>query len=159
MNTRCFPLRVSKSSLSLVFLFALICGNLSTQASAQSRGEVVSIARKAAAQAAFKMMKTISPNTGKDADYELDYESIMYDPHAKEIECRTEVYWSAKEYVLSSGRNMCVVYGKLYIDLSKGKYNISSRFVPLKKNAWTEVCADSHWGNVASGIVFYISMK
>lgn len=129
------------------------------QAVAQLQGEVVSITRKAATEAAIQMMKSISPNTGQDADYELDYNTLIYDPYAKEIECKATLYWSAKEYVLSSNRNTCAVYGKLYIDLSKGKDKIRSRFIPINKNRWTEVCASSHWANVATGIAFYLSTR
>ncbi|WP_424038881.1 hypothetical protein [Porphyromonas endodontalis] len=159
MNTRFFTSRLAKATLSTLFLINLFCVMMPIQAVAQSQGEVVSITRKAANEAAIQMMKSISPNTGQDADYELDYNTLIYDPYAKEIECKATLYWSAKEYVLSSNRNTCTVYGKLYIDLSKGKDKIRSRFIPINKNRWTEVCASSHWANVATGIAFYLSTR
>lgn len=159
MNTRFSTPRLAKATLSTLFLINLFCVMMPIQAVAQSQGEVVSITRKAATEAAIQMMKSISPNTGQDADYELDYNTLIYDPYAKEIECKATLYWSAKEYVLSSNRNTCAVYGKLYIDLSKGKDKIRSRFIPINKNRWTEVCASSHWANVATGIAFYLSTR
>lgn len=159
MNTRFSTPRLAKATLSTLFLINLFCVMMPIQAVAQLQGEVVSITRKAATEAAIQMMKSISPNTGQDADYELDYNTLIYDPYAKEIECKATLYWSAKEYVLSSNRNTCAVYGKLYIDLSKGKDKIRSRFIPINKNRWTEVCASSHWANVATGIAFYLSTR
>lgn len=159
MNTRFSTSRLAKATLSTLFLINLFCVMMPIQAVAQSQGEVVSITRKAATEAAIQMMKSISPNTGQDADYELDYNTLIYDPYAKEIECKATLYWSAKEYLLSSNRNTCAVYGKLYIDLSKGKDKIRSRFIPINKNRWTEVCASSHWANVATGIAFYLSTR
>lgn len=124
--------------------------------SAQNKEELISIARQAGMQAAFQMMKEISPNTGKEHDYDLDYESVIYDPYAKEIECKVVTSWSAKEYMLSFKRDICKVWGKLYIDLSQGKNKIKTRFIPKGKNAHAEACARSHWASVAAGITFYI---
>lgn len=126
---------------------------------AQSQGEIISIARQGAALAAQQIMKEISPNTGTNPDYEIDYESIIYDPYAKEIECKILTTWTAKTYMLSLDRSTCQVWGKLYIDLSKGKSYMKSRFIPIGKNSHAEACASSHWASIATGLAFYISLK
>ncbi len=144
---------------SFFSLFLLFVSLGASNALAQSQGEIISIARQGAAQAAQQMMREISPNTGTNPDYELDYESIIYHPYVQEIECRISTLWSAKTYVLSMDRKTCEVWGKLYIDLSKGRDRLKTRFVPSGKNAHAEACASSHWANVAKGIAFYISVR
>ena len=159
MNERFFAGKLLNERFFLLFFVVLFCAMMPTSAVAQSQGEVVSITRKAAHEAAILMMKTISPNTGQDADYDLDYSTLVYDTYGKEVECKVALSWSAKEYVLSSSRNTCIVYGKLYIDLSKGKNQIRSRFIPISRNRWAEICSASHWADVATGIVFYVSSR
>ena len=159
MNVRFFAGKFVNVRFFLLFFAGLFCVMMPTSAVAQSQGEVVSITRIGAYDAATLMMKTISPITGKDADYELDYSTLIYDTYGREVECKVALSWSAKEYVLSSSRNTCIVYGKLYIDLSKGKNQIRSRFIPISKNRWAEICGSSHWADVATGIVFYLSSR
>ncbi len=149
----------NSSNFFIKLFVVLLVSGFSITVNAQTQGELTSIARKASAKAAYQMMKSISPNTGEGADYELDYNSIIYDSYEKEIECRVTLYWTAKKYVLSFDRNTCMVYGKLYVDLSHGKEKMRSRFIPQQKNAWTEACASSHWADVAAGIAFYVAVN
>ena len=140
-----------------VFLLLYFLGNFSNETMAQSRSEVVSIARKAAAAAAKEIMSDVSPNTGQDPDYELDYESIVYDSYEKEIECRVQLSWTAKKYMLSSTRRTCETWGKLYIDLSNGSSRIKTRYVSKGNNSWFNECASSHWiDRVAAGVAFIV---
>lgn len=136
----------------------LLLGAAGNLASAQSQGEVVSIARRAALSAARDLMDKVSPNTGRDADFDIDYESIVYDPYAKEIECNVTLSWTAKQYILSSSRRTCETWGKLYIDLSNGESRMKSRYVSKGTNSWFQTCADSHWADaLANGIVLIVT--
>lgn len=126
----------------LLLVGILLLGALQ-QANAQSQEKIVSMVRKAALAASEQIMKKVSPNTGRDNDYDINYESIAYDKYAQEVECQVVLSWSAKEYMLSLTRDTCQTWGKLYINLETG----SSRFISKGENSWFKTCADSHWAN------------
>lgn len=138
-------------------MIMLIAG-LANVASAQTQGEVFSLARKAALAAARDVMGKVSPNTGQDADYDIDYDSVIYDGYAREIQCDVTLSWTAKEYMLFSSRNTCETWGKLYIDLSQGTSRMKTRFISKGSNSWFKKCADSHWADaLARGVVIVVT--
>ena len=146
-----------KKNRLLLSFWILAIGCLSFNAMAYSEDELVSIARKAAYSAANDVMGKVSPNTGRDADYDLDYQSIIYDPYEKEIECRVTLTWSAKKYMISTTRRTCETEGKLYINLSRGKSNMRVRYVSKNENDWFKECASSHWiDTLSQGVVIVV---
>ena len=148
---------MKKNRLLLSFLI-LVLGCLSFNAMAYSEGELVSIARQAAKKAAYTAMRKVSPHTGMDQDYDIDYESIIYDPYEKELEFQVTLSWSAKNQMLFGSRDICKTWGKIYVDLSRGKSEMEARYVSKGKNHWCQVCEDSHGLDVfAAALVFVIT--
>lgn len=147
---------MKKNRVLLSFLiFAIGC--LSFSSMAYTRDELSSIARKASLAAAKTAMATVSPNTGMDPDYDVDYESIKYDSYAKELEFQVTLSWSAKNQMLFGTRDICKVWGKIYVDLSGGKSEMKSRFICKEKNHWTEVCENSHGIDAFAKALWFIS--
>ena len=132
---------VQKSTI-LTFLLLLGCF-CSLDASAQTNDEILSIVRASAKSAACQVMQKVSPNTGQSPDFEIDYESVVYDSNARQIECNVILSWSAKQYMLSFTRDTCKTWGKLYVNLSDG----SSKYVAKGENNWFVKCANSHWAD------------
>ena len=126
-----------------------------------AQNQVVSMARKYSNAMAEQMMKEISPNTGKNSDYDLNYESIIYDSIGGEIECLVRLTWDAKKTMLFSDYKQCVVDGKLYVYLNEkdiyGK--IKTRFVPKWQNQHTKDCASSHGWDLTAALVLYVSTQ
>lgn len=143
-----------------IFLFTILL-IVSVSVNAQDQNPVASLARKYSSAMAEKLMKEISPNTGKNSDYDLDYESIIYDSYANEIECLVHLTWDAKKTMLFSDYKQCAVDGKLYIYLDeKDKYgNIKTKFVPKWQNEHAKDCAASHGWNVAAALTYYLSTQ
>ncbi len=126
---------VKKSS---ILTFLLLLGAIfSFDASAISRDEMYSMARLAANKAAEAEMNKISPNTGKDPNYELIYDSFTYSGGV--IECSVNLSWSAKNQMIFGTRKTCRCMAKMKI-YSDGSYSYSV----VSTNDWYDVCKRSH---------------
>ena len=134
---------MKKNRLLLSFLI-LVLGCLSFNAVPYTADELVSIARQAAKKAAYTVMNKVSLGTGMDQDYDIDYESIIYDPYEKELEFQVTLSWSVMRHMLFCSRDTCKTWGKNYVDLSRGKSEMEARYVSKGKNHWCQVCEDSH---------------
>jgi len=150
---------MKKERLLFSFLVLLI-GSLCFNASAYSNDELVSIARKASKDAAYKMSVKVSPHTHEDADYDIDYDSFYYDSYEKELEFQVTLSWSAKDQMFFGTRDICKTWGKMYVDLSNGKNKMNVRFVPKGKNHWCGVCEDSHGLDIlAEALILVVTMS
>jgi hypothetical protein len=140
----------------LVLLSLVIFTNI-----ALSAQEYVSKARKYSKSLSEKLMTEYSPNTGKNNDYDLDYENIIYDSYEEEIECMVKITWEAKETILFSHYDVCIVEGKLYIYLNeKDSYGkVKTKFVPKWQNDWAKKCAASHGWDAVSAITLYLLIQ
>ncbi|MDR0604670.1 MAG: hypothetical protein LBG80_10245 [Bacteroidales bacterium] len=143
-----------KKILIISCLVALATTTLNAQ-------EYISKARKYSKSLSEKLMKDYSPNTGRNNDYDLDYESIIYDSHANEIECLVEITWEAKKTILFSHYDKCIVKGKLYIYLNEqDRYgNVKTKFVPRELNEWAKQCASSHGWNAIAALTLYLIVQ
>ncbi len=134
---------MKKERLLFSFLVLLI-GSLCFNASAYSNDELVSIARKASKGAAYKMSAKVSPGIYQDPDYNIDYNSFVFDSDEQELEFQVTLRWSATDRVFFGTRDICEIWGKMYVNLSNGKNEIIAKFIPKGMNDWCEECAKSH---------------
>jgi hypothetical protein len=107
---------------------------------------------------AEKIMKEISPHTGRNSDYDLVYESIIYDSYENEIECAVTLSWEAKKTMLFSHYEKCIIEGKLYIYLEEkdSSGNVKTKFIPKWQNNWAKECAASHGWNTIAELSYYL---
>ena len=82
---------------------------------APPRVDYTPLVRKAAYELADKMMYKITPNTGADANYQIDYASMVADETGNNIRCYVYITWTAKVTRFNSRRHDCRVGGWLYI--------------------------------------------
>lgn len=124
-----------------IITFMLLLGSFSNfEVSAITQDEIIGIAKHAACTACIRVMDLVSPGTGRDPDYEIDYESIVYDINANQLLCDVQLSWVAKPYMLFSGTKEQMTnrtWGKLYVDITDG----SIKYVSERENDYLIKCA------------------
>jgi hypothetical protein len=116
-------------------LFVLLT-NLS--AFSQCPTDIIKVGRKLAKDVAFKTMKKISPNTGKDEDATL--KGCRNDQLNGVIIFDVELTWSALTQMIGGDSGQCVVWGEIKIsDEDQSEF----KFVTKDMNSFAKRCADS----------------
>ena len=100
----------------------------------------------AASQMTQKLMRDISPQSGKEARYVLDLESIHYDEETNMVSSKVLLIWQAREFMANISYGECQVSGTLQvympirtIDSTKAilrvdKYNEHLKKVSMEKD-------------------------
>ncbi len=131
-----------KSKSSVISFLLLLGSFIIFDVSAITQEEIIGIAKSAAYIACKHVTALVSPGTGLDSNYEMDYESIVYDTNANQLLCDVQLSWVAKPYMLFTGTKEQMTnrtWGKLYVNVTDG----SIKYVSERENVYLTKCAES----------------